>query len=89
MGCILKLTAVVALAAGFHISLSSEALAHSGSRLSKAFSATIELSDQHPSNSGNEDGIPGDSERSGGGRLQNYQRQREGLPDADGDTGSR
>lgn len=90
MGCIFRLTAIVALATGISISLANETFAHPASHLPEAFSGNSELLSHQLSNSGNEDGIPGDSGRGGGGRsLRNSRRGGDGIPDADGDTGSR
>ena len=86
MGCIFRLTAIVALATGIHINLASETFAHPSSGLPEVFSGTTELFDQNLSNSGNEDGIPGDAGRGSGGRSlknSNANQQREGMPDAD------
>ena len=90
MGCIFRLTAIVALVTSVHISLASEAFARPASGLPEAFSGEIELFDRHLSNSGKEDGIPGDSGRGGGGRsLRGNHAEQDGIPDAGRDTGSR
>lgn len=87
MGCIVRLTAIVALATGLHVNLSSEALAYSTSGLPDSFSGT-ELFEKHFSNS-QEDGIPGETDGTGGRFRDPYTAERGGIPDADRDTGSR
>jgi|GEM_PF-4650959 hypothetical protein len=90
MGCIFRLTAIVALATGVNISLANETFAYPASDLPEAFSGKTELLDQHLSNSDEKDGIPGDADRTGGSRsLRNSVTNEDGIPDADGDTGSR
>jgi hypothetical protein len=91
MGCIFRLTAIVALATGINISLANETFAYPASDLPEAFSGKTELLSQEVSDLRNEDGVPQEgADRTGGGRsLRNSNSRRDGIPDADGDTGSR
>ncbi len=95
MGCIFRLTAILTLATGVHISLASTTLAqvdmaYHTSGIPGAASWETEVFDGYFNDSEKEDGIPGDSGRGGGGRsLRESEGGEDGIPDADGDTGSR
>lgn len=88
MGCIVKLTAIVALATSLHINTSSEALAYSTSGLPEAFSGT-ELFEKHFGNPRADGGIPEEGNTEGaGGRLSTNETQ-DGMPETTDSAGSR
>jgi hypothetical protein len=92
MGCIFRLTAIVALATGINISLANETFAHPASDLPEVFSGTTELLSQEVRNSSNGDQVPEEGAGGGAGGRWISQQDKDsgdGVPDADGDTGSR
>lgn len=88
MGCIVRLTAIVALATGLHVNLLSEASAHSRSGLPDSFSGT-ELIEKNLNAPPPEGGMPETGGGTGGRVRAPHATERGGLPDADRDTGSR
>ncbi len=89
MGCIIRLTAILALVTSSQVSLVSTALAGLGSVGNLAVASNISRKyDSFNKHLGNEDGIAKDASDDSGSRFADSPHQAGGLPEDDGQEGA-